>query len=337
MNNNNLILIISFIFLFYIKSFALSPNDSLNLKAYSGAWISYHSPSGLKAYNAAILDAFFSHKFTEPIFIDIAVRATNLIYQPFFEEVCAGYKSNKILLKAGMISKHIGRAAFYKEFSVFNSYIRNSAVWDSYGFGFNFDKFLSFGKVSLLGSINQKENGNACLIFNITKAQKIYQNFLIGIQTQELNTNDNAFVVGDDFYLLLEIFNFHFAAKYMQYQGWGNKTIMPGYEWEILTECKIIPFRFLILSGLLNWQEFNKAYYTNTLKLGADIQWNTFKWLGFYAGGEYLKCLNTKTYCPQLGISVFPNKNILFRIGYESTIVENALINRGIGILWLEY
>jgi hypothetical protein len=321
---------------FQLHAFTLP--DSLHVQAWAGAWISLQQPAGLKAYEAGIVDASIAHSFTDALFCRVAVRGTLSYSSPFFEEVSVNYRYKGFTVAGGMLSAHVGRASLYKPFSAFNPFVRTSVIWDSYGFGLALDQRL--GAMDLCGAaaINSRENGSAYLMWTPLSSGAVSERVLAGIQTQELDNQDNGVTAGNDFSLTLSSFAAHVAAKYSYYQGYGNITMKPGSLAELFAEARFIPFQKLILSGCGYYKEFNKAYYSNLMMAGLDAQYMTFGWLGAYAGYEFQKSLDTRSHVPELGIALSPVAGrTLVRVGWESTITGAAHLNRIIGLLWLAY
>ncbi|HUI91551.1 MAG TPA: hypothetical protein VLX68_04800 [Chitinivibrionales bacterium] len=332
--------IISCLLLFTVASSlsAFTLPDSLQVQAWAGAWISLQQPAGLKAYEAGIVDASVAHNFTDALFSRVAVRGTVSFSSPFFEEVSLGYRYKGLTARAGMLSEHVGRASLYKPFSVFNPFVRTSVIWDSYGFGLALDQRLGGSSLSGAAAINDRENGSAYLMWTALDNGVINERVIAGIQTQELQTQDNSATAGDDFCLNLPAFSLHAAAKYSYYQGWGNITMKQGYLTEMLGEAKYTPLAGLTLSGCGYYKEFNKSYYSNQILAGLDAQYLLFGWIGAYGGYEYQKSMDTRTQVPELGLAVSPFADrTLIRIGWESPITGNAWLNRIIGLLWLAF
>lgn len=321
---------------FQLHAFTLP--DSLHVQAWAGAWISLQQPAGLKAYEAGIVDASIAHAFTDAVFCRVAVRGTLSFPSPFFEEVSLGYSYKGFTARGGMLSAHVGRASLYKPFSAFNPFVRTSVVWDSYGFGVALDQRLGGTTLSGAATINSRENGSAHVMWTALDNGVVAERVLAGIQTQELDNQDNSLTVGNDFYLTLSSFAAHAAAKYSRYQGYGNITMKPGYLTELFAEARFIPFQKLSLSGCGYYKEFNKAYYSNFMMAGLDAQYLVFGWLGAYAGYEYQESLEMSSHIPGLGIALSPVAGrTLVRVGWESTITGAAHLNRIIGLLWLAY
>jgi hypothetical protein len=321
---------------FHLHAFTLP--DSIHVQAWAGAWISLQQPAGLKAYEAAIVDASITHSFTDAVFCRAAVRGTPSFSSPFFEEVSLGYRYKGVTVRGGMLSAHVGRASLYKPFSAFNPFVRTSVIWDSYGFGLALDQRLGGATLSGAAAINSRENGSAYLLWTPLDNGVVVERVLAGIQTQELNNQDNSVTAGNDFSLTLSSFAAHAAAKYSWYQGFGNVTMKPGFLTEVFAEARFIPFQNLSLSGCGYYKEFNKAYYSNLMMAGLDAQYMAFGWLGAYAGYEYQKRLDTRTHIPELGVALSPIAGrTLVRMGWESTIAGAAHLNRIVGLLWLAF
>ena len=331
-----LIIIIFSAVVFSLYAFTLP--DSLHVQAWAGAWISLQQPAGLKAYEAGIVDASIAHAFNDAVFCRVAVRGTLSFPSPFFEEVSLGYRYKGFTARGGMLSAHVGRASLYKPFSAFNPFVRTSVVWDSYGFGLALDQRLGGTTLSGAAAINSRENGSAHLMWTALDNGVVAERVLAGIQTQELDNQDNSLTVGDDFSLALSSFAAHAAVKYSRYQGYGNITMKPGYLTELFAEARFIPFQELSLSGCGYYKEFNKSYYSNQMLAGIDAQYMALWWLGAYGGYEFQQSLDTRSHIPGLGIALSPIAGrTLVRVGWESTITGTAYLNRIIGLLWLAY
>lgn len=312
--------------------------DSLHVQAWAGAWISLQQPAGLKAYEAGIVDASIAHSFTDALFCRVAVRGTLSYSSPFFEEVSIDYRYKGFTVAGGMLSAHVGRASLYKPFSAFNPFVRTSVIWDSYGFGLALDQRM--GAMDLCGgaAINSRENGSAYLMWTPLSGGVVSERVLAGIQTQELDNQDNSVTAGDDFTLSIRPFDFHAAAKYSWYQGYGNSTMKQGYLTEIFAEARLALIAGLTLSGCGYFKEFNKSYYSNQMLAGIDAQYMALSWLGAYGGYEFQKSLDTRSHIPELGIALSPIAGrTLVRVGWESTITGAAYLNRIVGLLWLAY
>ena len=156
--------------------------------------------------------------------------------------------------------------------------------------------------------------------------------------------------VGDDLTLALRTFQAHVSAGYTAYQGYGNITIKPGSQVEIFGEATYIPFARLSLSAMGYYMDYMKGYIfvstpstpfeylLRTLQCGLDAQYMAIEWLGIYGGYEYQQNMNTGSHIPAVGIAVVPVADrTLIRVGWESTIVGSAQLNRVAAIVWFVY
>jgi hypothetical protein len=326
------------LFLAPYQVFALTLPDTIAVQASSGAWVSLHEPSGLKAYEAGIVDAAISHSFSDATFCRVAVRGTLSLTSPFFEEASIGWRYKRFSGRGGMLSTHVGRATLYKPFSAFNPLVRSSVVWDSYGFGFGLDQRVGNGAISGAATINSRENGSALIMWTAVDNGVVCQRLLAGVQTQELDNQDNSVTFGDDVVFTLRSFEAHVAIKYAYYQGWGNNTMKPGSLAELFAEARLIPLQELTLSGCVYFKEFNKAYYSNLLREALDAQYMLWKWIGVYGGYEFQKSMETVTHVPEIGLACAPlSGRALIRVGWESSIVGASNIDRIIGLVWLAF
>jgi hypothetical protein len=313
--------------------------DSLHVRLWAGAQVSNQKPAGLKANESGILDAWMTHAFTDAIFCRVYIKGTRSFPTPFIEEASIGYRKNGFIAKGGMLSTHIGRASLYKPFSVFNRFTRISVIWDSYGFGLAADSRLGSMGLGGAATINSRENGAAHILWTALDNGVATERVLAGIQTGELETQDNSFTAGNDLVLRLNKLKVHVAAKYSAYQGYGNPTIKPGHSAEFFGEAQVVPISSLTLCGMFYYKDFSKGYAFHSLLGGLDCQYMMLRRLGMYAGYEYLRQSDDiGSHVPQIGMAIAPvADHTLFRIGLESTITGKAYLNRITALLWFVF
>jgi hypothetical protein len=324
--------------------------DTVHAEVWGGALVSDQPPSGLKGSESGLLDAWASHSFTDAVSCRLYIRGTPSFATPFVEEASLGYRREGFTAKAGFLSTHLGRAELYKPFSVFNRFTRTSAVWDSYGFG-----FCLYGRPGGMGlggaaTINNRENGCAHVLWTAGNNTFVCNRAFVGIQTSNLDNQDNSLTVGDDFTLALRTFSAHVSAGYTAYQGYGNPTIKPGNQFEVFGEAKFAPLSRLSLCAMAFYEDYKKGYLfvstpsttleysLQTLLCGLDAQYMAMPWLGLYGGYEYQQSMNTGSHIPEIGVAVVPVADrTLIRVGWESTIIGAAHLNRIAAILWFVY
>ncbi len=324
--------------------------DTLHAQVWGGALVSDQASSGLKSSESGLIDAWATHSFTDAIFCRLYVRGTPSFSTPFVEEASLGYSVASFAAKAGFLSTHIGRADLYKPFSVFNQFTRTSAVWDSYGFGFGVDAGLGSMAIAGAATINTNENGAADVLWTAVHNPAVCNRVLVGIQTANLQNQDNSLTAGDDFTLDIPTFRAHVSAGYTAYQGYGNPTIKPGNQFEVFGEAKYVPLARLSLSALGFYEDYRKGYLfvstpsatleysLQTLQCGLDVQYLAIKWFGVYAGLEYQQSMNVGSQIPEAGIAIVPAADrTLIRVGWESTITGSAYLNRVAAIVWFVY
>lgn len=334
--------ILIFIFLCFpstvlYKAFGFSLPDSLHVQTWTGAQISDQKPSGLKSIASGIIDAWLTHNFSDKLFYRVYLDATPSFPTSLIEEAALGYHNAGFTVKGGMLSNHIGRASIYKPFSIFNQFTRTSVVWDSYGFGASVDGKM--GGMTLGGSalLNLQETGSAHILWTIVNKAAVSDRMLIGIQTAELETQDNDLILGNDLNISFNFLKFHIAGKYCAYQGYGNITMKPGYLTELLGEAGLTVNPRFTLNCMAYYKEFNKSYSFRLIRTGIDSQFLLLTWLGLYGGYEYQKSMNTVSRVPQAGISIIPvARRTLIRIGEETTITGTGRLPRASAILWFE-
>jgi hypothetical protein len=212
-------------------------------------------------------------------------------------------------------------------------------IWDSYGFGLAVDSRLGSMGLGGAATINSRENGAAHVVWTALDNSVVTERVLVGIQTGDLDNQDNSLVAGNDLFLSIKPCDIHLAAKYAAYQGYGNPTIKPGHNAELLMEAKAVPFPLLSVSGILYYENFNKSYSFHSLLCGCDLQYLFIRWLGMYAGYEYLRqSIDIGSHVPQIGMAIAPvADHTLFRIGLESTITGKAYLNRITALLWFVF
>jgi hypothetical protein len=321
---------------FHLHAFTLP--DSLHVQLWGGAQITDQHPAGLKASESGIIDAWITHCFTDAVFCTVYLKGAENYPTPFIEEATLGYRHNMFSAQAGMLSTHVGRAALYKPFSVFNHFSRTSVIWDSYGFGLALDSRFSSMGLSGAATINNRENGAAHVLWTALDNGEVTERVLVGIQTAELQTQDNSLTAGNDLAVTLKPVAVHVAAKYSAYQGYGNVTMKPGHNFEILGEARVVPVPALSICGMAYYEDFNKSYASHSLLSGLDVQYMMLHWLGMYAGYEYQKNNATGSHVPQLGVAISPVADrTLCRIGMESTITGVAYLNRITALLWFVF
>jgi len=322
---------------FQLHAFALP--DSLHAQLWAGAQITDQKPAGLKANESGIIDTWLSHYFTDAVFCTVYLKGTQDFSTPFIEEASLGYRHNQFVARTGMLSTHVGRASLYKPFSVFNEFTRTSVIWDSYGFGLGLDSRLGAMGLSGAATINSRENGAAHVLWTALDNGSVTEKVLVGVQTGELETQDNSLTAGDDLALTLNTLGVHVAAKYSAYQGYGNPTMKPGHLAELFTEARMVPTSCFAVSGMFYYKDFNKAYAFHSMLTGLDAQYMMISWLGMYAGYEYLReSNNVGSHVPQLGMAIAPiSDHTLCRIGVESTITGEAFLNRVTALLWFVF
>lgn len=324
--------------------------DTLHAQVWGGLLVSDQEPAGLRSSESGIIDAWATHSFTDAVFCRLYLRGTPSFSTPFVEEASLGYCAANFTARAGFLSTHIGRADLYKPFSVFNQFTRTSAVWDSYGFGFGADAGLGSMAIAGAATINTNENGAADVLWTAAHNAVVCDRFLVGIQTANLENQDNSLTVGDDFTLDIPTFRAHVSAGYTAYQGYGNPTIKPGNQFEVFGEAQYGPLARLSLSAMAFYEDYRKGYMfvstpsatleysLRTLQCGLDAQYMTIRWLGVYAGLEYQESMSTGSQIPEAGIAIVPCAGrTLIRLGWESTITGSAYLNRVAAIVWFVY
>jgi hypothetical protein len=319
-------------------SSAFSLSDSLHVQLWGGGQIIDQQPAGLKGSESGIIDAWTTHYFTNALFCTVYLEGAQDFPTPFIEEASLGYRHNGFDARAGMLFTHVGRAMLYKQYSVFNRFTRTSVIWDSYGFGAALDQ--QFGSMGLSGAatLNSRENGAAHVLWTALDNKAVTERVLVGIQTGELETQDNSITAGNDLALTFEPLAVHVAAKYSAYQGYGNVTMKPGHLAELFCEARVIPIAQLSLSGMFYYEDFNKSYAFHSLLGGLDAQLMMLRWFGMYAGYEYQMNGDVGSSVPQIGMALVPVEGLtLFRIGVESTITGDASINRITAVVWFVF
>jgi hypothetical protein len=316
----------------------LSLPDSLHVQLWGGAQISNQKPAGLKGNESGIIDAWITHHFTDAVFCTAYLKGTRDFPTPFIEEASLDYRRNDFTARAGMLSTHIGRASLYKPFSVFNQFTRTSVIWDSYGFGLALDSRPGAMGLGGAATMNSRENGAAHVLWTAIDNAAVTERALVGIQTGELDNQDNSLTIGNDLTATLKPFELHVAAKYMAYQGYGNPTIKPGRLFELFGEARVVPVSPLTISGMLYYKDFKKAYSFHSLQCGLDAQYLLLRWLGMYAGYEYLQSMAVGSHIPAVGVAIAPfSDRALVRCGWESTITGVANLNRITALVWFVY
>lgn len=338
------------VFAFMAHAAGFNPPDSVHVQVWGGLLVSDQQPSGLKSSESGIIDTWVTHSFTDDVFSRLYLRFTPSLSTPVVEEASLGYNPANLTAKAGFLSTHIGRAELYKPFSVFNQFTRTSAVWDSYGFGFGLN--TEFGGMAIGGAatINNRENGAAHILWTAVNNDAVCNRVLVGIQTDNLENQDNSLTMGDDFTLALGTFQAHVSAGYTAYQGYGNITVKPGNQAEVFAEAKYLPYMRLSLSAMVFYEDYVKGYMfvsnpsttleysLQSLLCGLDAQYMAIGWLGIYGGSEYQQNMNAGSYIPEVGIAVVPVINrTLIRVGWESTITGVAYLNRITAIVWFVF
>jgi hypothetical protein len=323
----------------FVLSTELSLPDSLHLQLWGGAQITDQQPAGLKGNESGIIDAWVKHSFTDAIFCTVYLEGAQDFPTPFIEEASLGYKHNDFSARAGMLFTRIGRASLYKPFSVFNQFTRTSVIWDSYGFGLALDSRPGGMGLSGAATLNSRENGAAHILWTALDNSSVTERVLVGVQTGELATQDNSLTVGNDLAMTFAKAAFHVAARYSAYQGYGNPTIKPGYLVELFSEARVVPTASITVSGMLFYEDFDKSYTQHSFLGGLDAQYMMIRWLGMYAGYEYLRQNdNVGASVPQLGMALVPvSDRIMCRIGMESTITGEAYLNRITALLWFVF
>lgn len=330
--------------------FGLSFPDSLHVQLWGGGQISDQRPAGIKGNESGIIDAWMTHCFSDAVFCTVYLKGAQDFPTPFIEEASLGYRHNTFSARGGMLSTHIGRASLYKPFSVFNQFTRTSVVWDSYGFGASLDVWLGGMGLSGAATLNVRENGAAHILWTAVNNAAICERVLIGVQTANLDNQDNSLTVGDDISLSLPPLDMHFAAQYTAYQGYGNITIKPGNLVEAFGEARVVPVVSLSLSAMVFYENLEKGYLLvnsgsskleysfQSLLCGIDAQYMAISWLGFYTGYEYQRDMRTVTHVPEAGLAISPFAHCtLVRVGWESAVTGKAALNRIVGVLWFEY
>ena len=329
-------LLIAAITAFQLHAFTIP--DSLHTQFWGGAQITDQKPAGVKGNESGIIDAWMTHYFADAVFCTVYLRGTRDPSAPFIEEASLGYRHNSFIARAGMLSTHVGRASLYKPFSVFNQFTRTSVIWDSYGFGLSLDSRLQSMGLSGAATLNSRENGAAHILWTALDNSVVTERVLVGIQTGELETQDNSLTAGNDLAVTLKPLEIHVAAKYSAYQGYGNPTMKPGHLAEIFSEARVVPVSSLTLSGMFYYKDFNKAYAFHSLLYGLDGQFMMLRWLGMYTGYEYQESNNVGSHVPQIGMAIVPfSDHTLCRIGIESTITGEAYLNRITALLWFVF
>jgi hypothetical protein len=327
------------LFALHVSAAEFSMPESLHVQFWGGAQISNQKPAGLKGNESGIIDAWITHFLAaDAVFCTVYLKGTRDFPTPFIEEASLGYRRNDFTARAGMLSTHIGRASLYKPFSVFNQFTRTSVIWDSYGFGLALDQ--RFGAMGLGGAatMNSRENGAAHVLWTAIDNAAVTERALVGIQTGELDNQDNSLTIGNDLTATLSPFGLHVAAKYTAYQGYGNPTIKPGRLFELFGEARVVPVSPLTISGMLYYKDFKKAYSFHSLLCGLDAQYLLLRWLGMYAGYEYMRSMTVGSHIPSVGVAIVPVSNrALVRCGWESTITGVANLNRIIALVWFVY
>jgi hypothetical protein len=312
--------------------------DSLHVQLWGGAQITDQKPAGLKGNESGIIDAWMTHHFTDAVFCTVYLKGTRDFPTPFIEEASLGYRRNSFVARAGMLSTHVGRASLYKPFSVFNQFTRTSVIWDSYGFGLALDSRLQSMGLSGAATLNSRENGAAHVLWTALDNSVVRERVLVGIQTGELDNQDNSLTAGNDLAVALKPFDFHIAAKYSAYQGYGNPTMKPGHLVELFGEARVVPVSSLSLCCMVYYKDFKKAYAFHSLLGGLDGQYMMLRWLGMYAGYEYQQSNDVGSHVPQIGMAIAPvSDHTLCRIGIESTITGEAYLNRITALLWFVF
>jgi hypothetical protein len=312
--------------------------DLLHFQLWAGGQITDQTPAGLKGSESGIIDAWLSHSLTDEVFCTVFLKGTQDFSTPFIEEASLGYRRNGFTGRAGMLTTHVGRASLYKPFSVFNRFTRTSVIWDSYGFGLALDQRLGAMGLSGAATMNTRENGAAHVLWTALDKSTVTERVLVGIQTGELQTQDNSITVGNDLSVTFAPLEAHVALKYSAYQGYGNPTMKPGHLAEVFSEARIVPVSSFILSGMFYYKDFSKSYSFHSLLGGLDAQYMMLCWLGMYAGYEYQKNNNTGSHVPQVGMAIIPAEgHTMCRIGAESTITGQAYLNRITALLWFAF
>ena len=112
----------------------------------------------------------------------------------------------------------------------------------------------------------------------------------------------------------------------------------PGHFAELFCEARAVPVTALTFSGMVDYQDYKKAYAFRSLLGGLDAQYMMLRWLGMYAGYEYQQSGNVGSQVPQIGVAVVPiSDRTIFRIGMESTISGQAYLNRVSALLWFVF
>jgi len=311
--------------------------DSLHVQVWGGAQASDQNAAGIKGNESGILDAWVTHAFTDAVFCKVYIKGSPTYTTPFIEEASLDYMKNGFSAGFGLMSTHIGRAMYYKPFSIYNQFTRISVVWDSYGFGFDLSKDMGGVNVSGSATLNTRENAAAHVMLTIANNQTFCNKLIAGIQTGDIDYQDNFFVIGNDACISIQPFDIHCAVKYQEYQGFGigNTTMKSGHDFELMTESRYRATQSLDICAMIYYQNFDKSFYYDLAQVGFDATYMVVPWIGMYGGYEYQNSLDIVSHVPELGVAITPNvKHSLIRLGVESTMTGNVHIDRLVGSLW---
>ncbi len=310
--------------------------DSLHVQVWAGAQATHQNAAGTKGNESGIVDAWLGHAFTDAVFCKVYIKGSPTYTTPFIEEASLNYRQNGFSAGFGMMSTHIGRALYYKPFSVYNEFTRTSVIWDSYGFGLDLSRNMGIVNISGAATLNTRENTAGHVMLTVANNASFCNKLMAGIQTGDLVYQDNSLTIGDDACVSFQPFDIHCALKYRAYQGFGNATMNSGYDFEILTESRYKITQSLDLCAMLFYENFDKAFSYTTGKVGLDATYMFLSWMGLYGGYEYQSSFDIVSHIPELGVAVTPNVNhSLIRLGAESTMTGNVRMDRLVGSLWL--
>jgi hypothetical protein len=318
------------------SSQSLGLSDSLHLQVWTGAQAIYQEPVGLKGNASGIAEAKIKHTFSRRIYAELALDFSSTNPQFFLENASIGFKNDGFKIQGGMMSERIGRAIYYKPFSIYNKFARSSIIWDSNGFGVDAQQLFTHTGIEGAITLNSRENGSAYFICSASDNKIIADQFLIGLQTGEVDYNDNCLTLGND----LKIdFNkplaLHCAVKYCRYQGFGTPPAKPGYDFELLNETKSTILKGFTLSTMVYYKEFQKNYDVSIFQCGINGEYMVYRWIGVYAGYEYQTSMDAVLNIPEAGLSICPIQNAMtIRIGGESVRKGDASINRLSAVVW---
>jgi hypothetical protein len=313
--------------------------DSLNIQVWTGSAAIQQTPVGLKGNVSGIVDAKIQHQFTKFLYSELALQLSPTYTMILLDKASLGFQRNGFTINSGLLSTHIGRAILYKPFSVYNQFTRSSVIWDSDGFGVVLSqKFIHSGMESGF-SLSNRESGSVYLISTVRSNRFITDHSLIGLRTSEIEYQDNSLTIGNDFKIVINnILTLHSAIKYCLFQGYGNSSIKPGYDFVLFNETKSVIQQRITLNTMIYYKESEKSYTYYKFNCGVNGEYMFLPWLGIYTGYEYQKSMNVDLHIPEIGLSINPLPSTMcIRIGGESVRQGLSHLNRAMAVVWYAF